>query len=67
MTLINYLTADNLPTISDNMKNHLGNKRNIISFCSLENVNNADKLTFISRIFLFLVNLLFLQRKVIER
>ena len=46
MTLINNLTANNLPIISDDMKMLLGNKKRISTFCSLKNVNNADKLTY---------------------
>ena len=45
MTLIDNLTANNLPVISDDMKMLLGNEKRISTFCSLKNVNNADKLT----------------------
>ena len=47
MTLINNLPANNLPVIYDDMKKLLGNKKDISTFCSLKNVTNADKLTFI--------------------
>ena len=51
MTLINNLPANNLPVISDDMKKLLGNKKDISTFCSLKNVSNADKLTFMENIF----------------
>ena len=52
VTLINDLPANNLPVISDDMKKLLGNKKDISSFCSLENVTDADKLAFIKNIFI---------------
>ena len=52
LTLINNLRANNLPIISDDMKKLLGNKKDISTFCSLKNVTNADKLTFIKNIFI---------------
>ena len=52
MTLINNLPANNLPVISDDVKNLLGNRKDISTFCSLRNVSNADKLTFIKTIFI---------------
>ena len=34
------------------MKKLLGNKKDISTFCSLKNVSNADKVTFITNIFI---------------
>ena len=52
VTLINNLPARNLPVISDDMEKFLGNKKGISTFCSLKNVNNEDKLTFLKNIFI---------------
>ena len=52
MTLINNLTANNLPVIFDDMKKLLGNKKDNSTFYSYENVSNTDKLTFIKNIFI---------------
>ena len=40
MTLINNLTANNLPVIFDEMKKLLGNKKDNSTFYSYENVSN---------------------------
>ena len=52
MTLINNLPANDSPVISDEMKKLLGNKKDISTFCSLKNITNADKLTFIKNFFI---------------
>ena len=52
MTVINKLPASNLAVISDDIKKLLGNRKDISTFCSLKNVSNADKLTFIKNIFI---------------
>ena len=52
VTVINNLPANNLPVISDDIKKLLGNRKDISTFCSLKNVSNADKLTFIKNIFI---------------
>ena len=51
MTVINNLPANNLPVISDDIKQLLGNRKDISTFCSFKNVSNADKLNFIQNIF----------------
>ena len=52
MTLINSRPANNLPAVSDDMNKLLGNKKDIRTFCSLKNVSNGDKLTFMKNIFI---------------
>ena len=52
MTVINNLPTNNFPVISDDIKKLLGNRKDIITFCSLRNVTNADKLTFMKNIFI---------------
>ena len=51
MTVINNLPANNLPVVSDDIKNFFANRKDISTFCSLKNVSNADKLTSIKNIF----------------
>ena len=53
VTLINNLPANNLPVICNDMNKLLGNKKDISTFCSLNNASNADKLTFMKNIFIF--------------
>ena len=52
VTVINNLPANNLPVTSDDIKKLLGNRKDVSTFCSLKNVSNADKLTFIRNIFI---------------
>ena len=52
VTLIASLPANNFTIASDDMKKLLGNKKYICLFCSLKNVSNADKLTFMKNIFI---------------
>ena len=66
VTLINSLPDNNLPVISDDMKKLLGNKKDISTLCSLKNISNADKLTFIKNIFLPGKSFVF-QRKVTRK
>ena len=52
VTLIASMPANNFTIASNDMKKLLGNKKCICFFCSLKNVSNADKLTFMKNIFI---------------